>query len=292
MIFPTLSVVIPAFNVEGYVGKCLDSVRDQSLPFTEVIVVDDGSTDSTFDIISQYSDLPRLKIIRTKNNGLGPARNIGASAASSEFLLFIDSDDFIHSDLVSSFLDVIKLNSSIDLFAFSSSKIDDCLKEDSMSAFCSYPFDEYSRADIIFLNLIKSKRFCSSACTYIFRKSLIDWDSKGFRNIVHEDEEFTQRLYFKSHYVYLSRKVLYFYRLRIGSIMRATSFSIKRFLLSRYGYLIALSSCLYLMTRSLGRLRLFYALFLRSRYLSYHAFFPFLTVIIKVLASPKILFIR
>ena len=78
MNLPTLSVVIPVFNVESYIGKCLDSVRDQSVPFTEVIVVDDGSTDSSFDIISQYSDLPRVKIIRTKNNGLGPARNIGA----------------------------------------------------------------------------------------------------------------------------------------------------------------------------------------------------------------------
>ncbi len=283
----TVSLVIPAFNVESYIDKCLDSVRQQSVPFSEVIVVDDGSTDGTFDVINKYSDLPQPKFIKTPNCGLGAARNLGASLASSEFLLFLDSDDFIHSQLVKSFFDALSKNHKLDFYGFSVAAVDDNKLDIVDPNFLRYACDNVGIGDEIFSDLIVEGGFHSSAWSYVFRRSLINWKTDGFLNIIHEDEEFTPRIFIKSKTMHLTPKTLYFYRLRADSIMRRSSFSIAKFLRSRHGYAVSLFSCLCLMVYAIGNDKLFYALFIRSRYLAYHAFFPFLRIVASAFVSPK-----
>lgn len=88
------SFIVPAYNVSKYIKKCVDSILSCNMKDIEVIVVDDGSTDDTLEILNKYND-DRLKIISKQNGGASAARNDGINASSGEFLAFIDGDDFI-----------------------------------------------------------------------------------------------------------------------------------------------------------------------------------------------------
>jgi glycosyltransferase involved in cell wall biosynthesis len=90
---PIVTVVIPMFNAEKYIEKCITSVLEQTFKNFEVICVDDGCTDNTLDILKQFTD-PRIKLISQKNRGLAGARNIGIYAAKGIYIALLDSDDF------------------------------------------------------------------------------------------------------------------------------------------------------------------------------------------------------
>ena len=113
-----LSIVIPVYNVEKYLSKCLDSVIYPQLDGYEVIVVNDGSTDSSLTVAEKYLDrYPELiRIISTENGGLGAARNVGIDAANGEFLLFLDSDDRLSDGALPEIME--KLNEDFDICIF------------------------------------------------------------------------------------------------------------------------------------------------------------------------------
>ncbi len=94
----SVSIIIPAYNAEGYIRECLDSVLAQSFKDYELIVVDDGSTDSTNDILKEYacSD-SRMKVLQQKNSGQSVARNNGLRHSTGRFVVFVDSDDYMAS---------------------------------------------------------------------------------------------------------------------------------------------------------------------------------------------------
>lgn len=93
-----VSVIIPCYNVENYINKCLDSVLNSSLKELEIIVINDGSTDSTLDKIKKYKD-KRIILIDKKNGGVASARNEGLKVATGEYITFLDSDDYIDEDM-------------------------------------------------------------------------------------------------------------------------------------------------------------------------------------------------
>lgn len=97
---PKVSVIIPVYNVEKYLRKCLDSIIAQTLEDIEIICVNDGSTDSSLEILLDYAKHDRrIKIISQENAGLGAARNTGIQAATGTYLGFVDSDDFVDKTL-------------------------------------------------------------------------------------------------------------------------------------------------------------------------------------------------
>ena len=99
---PKFSVIIPIFNVEDYLRECLDSVLIQNVKNIEIICVNDGSSDSSLDILKYYANIDkRVKIINIENAGAGNARNVGMNVAKGEFVFFLDGDDFIDLDLFS-----------------------------------------------------------------------------------------------------------------------------------------------------------------------------------------------
>ena len=96
---PTLTVVLPVYNVEPYLGECLDSVLSQQGVDLEIIAVNDGSTDGSLNILEEYAEKHgNIKIINQENRGLSAARNEGMDAARGKFLLFVDSDDLLVND--------------------------------------------------------------------------------------------------------------------------------------------------------------------------------------------------
>ena len=98
---PKLSVIIPAYNAEQYIKPCLDSILQnskESLSKTEIIVINDGSTDNTLKILESYNQYKNIKIHTTKNQGVSAARNLGISLAKGEWITFIDADDVVNSN--------------------------------------------------------------------------------------------------------------------------------------------------------------------------------------------------
>jgi glycosyltransferase involved in cell wall biosynthesis len=96
---PKLSIVIPVYNVEDYIEKCLDSIRGQTFTDFEVICVDDGSTDYSGMLCNRYRRIDkRFKVIHQENAGVSSARNRGIDEASGEWLTFVDPDDWINNE--------------------------------------------------------------------------------------------------------------------------------------------------------------------------------------------------
>jgi glycosyltransferase involved in cell wall biosynthesis len=96
---PVISIVIPVYNAEQYLPRCIDSVLAQIYKNYECILVDDGSTDSSPQICDEYAHKDnRIRVIHKKNGGLGPARNTGIDNSCGSYLFFLDSDDFISED--------------------------------------------------------------------------------------------------------------------------------------------------------------------------------------------------
>lgn len=96
-----ISIIVPVYNVEAYLSECLHSVVNQTFRDMEIILVDDGSTDRSLEIMREFAEKDsRIKIITQPNSGVSEARNTGIRAASGEYILFVDSDDTIMPDSV------------------------------------------------------------------------------------------------------------------------------------------------------------------------------------------------
>lgn len=98
--FPLISVIVPAYNIESYIGRCLKSLSVQTYKNLEIIVVDDGSTDNTLSIIKECCNKDnRIKVIHKKNEGVSVARLTGMKKASGEYIGFVDGDDIVENDM-------------------------------------------------------------------------------------------------------------------------------------------------------------------------------------------------
>lgn len=108
---PLISVIIPVYNVKKYIKKCILSVEKQSYSNLEIIIINDGSTDGSGEICDKMASFDtRIRVIHQENRGLSSARNRGLSNARGEFISFIDSDDYIHFDMISLLFGCLKEN--------------------------------------------------------------------------------------------------------------------------------------------------------------------------------------
>ena len=106
-----ISVIVPVYNVEAYVAKCIESIQNQSYQHLEIILVDDGSTDDSGDICDQYAAYDdRIKVIHQENGGISAARNTGIEAANGDYIAFVDSDDYIAPNMYEDMLHILKDN--------------------------------------------------------------------------------------------------------------------------------------------------------------------------------------
>lgn len=179
---PLLSFVIPAYNVERYIGRCLDSVL--SVSGAEVIVVNDGSTDGTGEIIDDYkSRYDSLKVITQRNAGLSAARNRGMEVASGHFVWFIDSDDYLDPEETARI--VTMLDTSCDAYVFGRREVRDQIITEAPSSLPSVFFNsgtEYLK------NSIDAGWFRTNAWDKIFSLHVIRDNSISFEEgLLYED---------------------------------------------------------------------------------------------------------
>ena len=105
-----VSIIVPVYNVENYIKRCLDSIIHQTYRNIEIIIVDDGSTDSSATICDEYGKKDgRVIVIHKVNGGLSEARNVGIETAGGDYLSFVDSDDFIASNMIECILSKMKM---------------------------------------------------------------------------------------------------------------------------------------------------------------------------------------
>ncbi len=108
----TISVIVPVYNAEKYISKCLDSILSQEGDF-DIVVVNDGSTDSSLKILQEYAKkYKNIKLINQDNQGVSAARNVGLKAASAKYITFVDSDDWLEPNAFNLAIDVIKKDKS------------------------------------------------------------------------------------------------------------------------------------------------------------------------------------
>jgi glycosyltransferase involved in cell wall biosynthesis len=220
---PRLSVVIPAYNVEKYVQEAVDSVIRQTAPAHEIVIVDDGSTDRTGQIVEDlYGHLGQVRIIHTANQGLGMARNVGAEAATGDFIYYFDSDDVLNPVFFKKFFDVYTEHPNLDLFCFSARSFFD---EPARSK--GFALNRYRRGSTAFLNsgeealnfLMDRGGYFAPSWLFIYRRAVAMDNNIRFLPIIHEDEEHTPRLFLKSGATYICDDEFFFRRIRANSIM-------------------------------------------------------------------------
>lgn len=111
-----VSIIVPVYNTKDYLPRCLESITTQTYTNLQIILVDDGSTDGSGMICDSYAANERRAVVLHQSNiGLYAARNAGQRKAEGEFILFVDSDDYIHPDMVRSMVDAIQRDESLDL---------------------------------------------------------------------------------------------------------------------------------------------------------------------------------
>lgn len=116
---PLISVIIPAYNIEKYIGECLDSVINQTYKNLEILVVNDGSKDNTGAIIDEYTIKDeRVKHLKKENGGLSDARNYGLDRITGDYISFVDGDDLIDTDMYESLINSLSKYDDVDLLKF------------------------------------------------------------------------------------------------------------------------------------------------------------------------------
>lgn len=106
-----ISVIVPVYNVERYLSRCVKSIVSQTYSNLEIILVDDGSTDSSGKLCDDFKDI-RIRVIHKKNEGLGKARNTGIKYATGKYIMFVDSDDYIDKTMIANLYNSLRKNNA------------------------------------------------------------------------------------------------------------------------------------------------------------------------------------
>lgn len=216
-----LSIIVPVYNVQGYLHDCIDSLLEQNIDNQkyEILLLDDGSKDKSKEIIDRYSTMyDNISAFHFKNSGLGATRNKGINLATGEYIAFLDSDDFVPKKAYSSLLESAKYNNAeivtgpVERFEkgkYTRSGLHKKVKFDASNGFTlanrpSLLYDATSTNKIYNLDFLKKKQLYFP------------------ENIVYEDIYFTLRAYAKANLINTIEDVTYFWRIRNGETVSIT----------------------------------------------------------------------
>lgn len=211
-----VSVIVPVYNVEKYIKKCLDSLVNQTLDGVEIIVVNDGSPDNSQKIIDEYTKkYKNVKSYIKENGGLSDARNYGIKKATGEYISFVDSDDYIRNDMLEIMYNYA-IKEDLDVVVCDSINV-----YDNGSEILIKSNNNYSDNDV--RNYIISPPM---ACTRLFKKTIFD-KIQFKKNIYYEDLEMTPKVVNITDKIGFVSEGLYYYVQRDGSIMKQNVFNKK-----------------------------------------------------------------
>lgn len=214
-----ISVIIPVYNVERYLRPCVECVLSQSHKNLQVILVDDGSTDSSGSICDGYAASDsRVQVIHKQNGGLSDARNAGLHTAIGDYVLFLDSDDRWNDEFFVEHLIQRAEETSADVIFFELVRWVDGDPFPPMELLYNENDFIGSSANIL-KNLLRKNQFSMSACQKLIRTSILKNNAIEFPiGLLGEDMDWIQRLWPCVQSVSFSNEAKYFYRCRSGSI--------------------------------------------------------------------------
>ena len=163
-----LSVIIPVYNTERYIEKCLDSIANQTMKDLEIIVVNDGSKDNSEGIINHWAENNKdidIKCFKKENGGLSSARNFGVEKASGNYISFVDSDDYLEKDLYKNLEQYMDQN--IDLIKF---KMATYNENNEIIEKKDGPIFEQVTGEQAFEKLCTQDKFLEVACVYLYKR--------------------------------------------------------------------------------------------------------------------------
>lgn len=203
-----ISVIIPVYNAEKYLEKCLKNVINQTYKNIEIILINDGSIDNSGIICDEYKNKDnRIKVFHTKNNGVSAARNLGIENSKGDYIIFIDADDYIE---LNAFEEILTKNNNYDFITFSYYKL---MKDDKIC------YDNRNKIEILkkeeaLIKIMDDRYFQGFACNKLFKRSIIIENKLYFdENIkINEDLLFCVNFLEKSSAIAYYSKPLYYYR--------------------------------------------------------------------------------
>lgn len=207
-----VSLIIPVYNVEDFLDRCLKSVEEQTYKDAEVIIINDGSKDNSYKIIDEYvARNENFVCYKIENSGLGGARNFGLTKANGEYVVFLDSDDYIAPDCLEKFVCAAEENQS-DIVVCNSFDV----QEDGTIISLSQNNIKDGTTSLLESPQILLNR--PSAWAKMYRRSILD----GFAYVArewYEDLRLTPKLFLKAEKITYIEDALFFYVQRAGSIM-------------------------------------------------------------------------
>lgn len=225
-----LSIVIPCYNSARFITATLDMLVEQELQDCEIIVVNDGSTDSTAEFVERYTHTyPNITLINKCNEGVSVARNTGITAANGKYIYFLDSDDTLTPETLSFFRATIERYQHTDMFAFGyeSHKGRKVLKK--------YIYKKYNKKDFSAQEIQKAfltKKICTHICSSLYRKEFLINNELYFTPGVRigEDIEFILKALSAVSGVHYESRCCFIYQIRNDSTMQGyRTYSNERF---------------------------------------------------------------
>ena len=215
-----LSIIIPCYNSARFITATLDMLIEQGLQDCEIIVVNDGSTDSTAELVERYTHTyPNITLINKCNEGVSVARNTGITAANGQYIYFLDSDDTLTPETLSFFRATIERYQHTDMFAFGyeSHKGGKILKK--------YIYKKYNKKDFSAQEIQKaflSKQICIHICSSIYKKSFLVGNKLHFTPGIHigEDIEFILKSISAVSTIHYEARGCFIYQIRNDSAMQ------------------------------------------------------------------------
>lgn len=217
---PRVSVVIPAYNVEDYIGQALDTLIQQKERPWEILIINDGSTDNTLTIAERYAArFPFIRIITTPNQGVGKARDLGLAEATGDYVYFCDPDDYLIDELFLEFSAAHSQNPAIQLFCFNSQISDKSSNRKKKLKIKKTGW--FDSAQEVFQQLIETRSYTASLCLFIFKRDVLVNSGVKFKRRYHEDHAPSMWLFMNCAPAYVSEKTFHCQRIRPGSLTKS-----------------------------------------------------------------------
>lgn len=192
-----ISIIVPVYNKEAYIGSCIESVLYQSYPNWELILIDDESPDKCPDICDTYAKKDcRIQCVHQKNKGHSESRNVGLQKARGEYVMFLDADDYLydanvlqemikhtkekHLDICISEIATLNVDGNISLSTFS---------------YIDLPYDQLTGLEVL-CAMLQKNHYHATMCSRLIRKSLIVEHNLLFKKMICDDEEWTPQLFY------------------------------------------------------------------------------------------------
>lgn len=211
-----ISIIVPVYNVEIYLNKCLTSIICQDIPYKEyeVIIINDGSTDGSLEIAQQFGEkYSNVKILSQVNKGLSATRNRGFQEAQGKYVWCIDSDDWIEPNCLNRLIELCESN-NVDILSI------DWFKVNNKVAHLLKTKTKYVREVINGKEGFIEDKYQNPAQLYIYKKEFLSKNNLSFSpGIFHEDMEFTPKAIYLANRLMFSGESVYYYLQREGSIV-------------------------------------------------------------------------